>query len=106
MTGGAAFGLFASARYPPTPATATTATPTNRPARDFFGAPPPAPTFIPALGIGVVGALVTSVGVSAVTGPLPRGGGRRAVDAAFPPLVGAETGCSGHTAVAKSSIVA
>ena len=75
----------------------------NRPARDFFGAP--APTFIPAFGMGVVGAFVTSVGVSAVTGPLVRGGGRRVVAEPFAPLTGAATGCSGHTAVAKSSIV-
>jgi len=56
--------------------------------------------------MGVVGAFVTSVGASAVIGPLVRGGGRRDVDEALAPLVGAVTGCSGHTAVAKSSIVA
>src|SRR5438094_318917 len=68
------------------------------PGAAVFAAPPAAGR---AAGSGVVGATVEtcSVGVSDVTGPLGRGRG-----AARAPLV-AETGCSGHTAVARSSIV-
>src|SRR2546430_13280327 len=66
------------------------------PARDFFAT---------ALGIGsgVVGATVEtcSVGVSDVTTGLARGRG----GVAGRQLLAALTGCSGHTAVAKSSIV-
>src|SRR2546428_3462988 len=81
--------LRPSARYPPAATPATTTAPTRTPARDLrFGA-----------GSGVVGAAgpVISVGESAVT----RARGR----AALRPFAGAATGCSGHTAVAKSSIV-
>src|SRR6266545_4283590 len=60
--------------------------------------------FIPARGIGVVGAVVTSVGASAeAVRCCGSGGGRRWLLLA--PGFGAVTGCSGHTAVAKSSIV-
>src|SRR2546425_12408567 len=61
--------------------------------------------FIPARGMGVVGALVTSVGASADAVRAGRGGGRRWLLAALPAF-GVATGCSGHTAVANSSIVA
>src|SRR5213078_1698186 len=88
-----------SARYPPTPAATTTSAPTTipTPERGFF----PDGIFIPARGIGVVGALVTSVGASALA--VRAGGGRRWLLAA--PAFGTATGCSGHTAVANSSIV-
>src|SRR5439155_15156081 len=49
-------------------------------------------------GDGVVGAPVISVGASAAAG----GRGR----AALRPFAGTPTGCSGHTAVANSAIVA
>src|SRR5712692_1819291 len=104
--GGGGGSLFwPSARYPPTPAATTTSAPTTIPTleRFFF----PAGIFIPARGMGVVGALVTSVGASATAAPPGRrgGGGRRwLLDA--PPAFGVATGCSGHTAVANSSIVA
>src|SRR5579859_555413 len=59
--------------------------------------------FISARGIGVVGAVVTSVGASGVAAFVRAGGGRRcAFDA---PAFGTATGCSGQTAVANSSIV-
>src|SRR2546426_10279869 len=61
--------------------------------------------FIPARGMGVVGALVTSVGASADAVRAGRGGGRRWLLAALPAF-GVATGCSRHTAVANSSIVA
>src|SRR5256885_1100759 len=53
-------------------------------------------------GNGVVGALVTSVGASA-DAFRAGGGGRRWLLAA--PALGTATGCSGHTAVANSSMV-
>src|SRR5207247_8904886 len=59
--------------------------------------------FVPARGIGVVGALVTSVGASAVAVRVGGGAGLRWLLAA--PALGTATGCSGHTAVANSSIV-
>ena len=68
------------------------------PTGDFFFFPPG--VFMPARGIGVVGALVTSVGASAEA--VRGGGGRRCV---LCPAFGAATGCSGQTPVANSSIV-
>ena len=102
--GGAAAGgslFFPSARYPPTPAATTTNAPTSIPTPDRFCFS--AGIFIPARGMGVVGALVTSVGASAVA--LRGGGGRRGAFGVLPDFRGAATGCSGHTAVANSSIV-
>src|SRR5438552_16045993 len=58
--------------------------------------------FIPARGIGVVGALVTSVGASAVAVRVRGGGLLGLFDA---PALGTATGCSGHTAAADSSMV-
>ena len=78
-----------SARYPPTPA-ATTRSPIKAGARDRGSRDV-------AAGSGVVGAPVISVGASAVA----RERGR----AAPRDLAGEATGCSGQTAVAKSSIV-
>src|SRR5207249_3362973 len=77
-----------SARYPPTSATTTspiTAAARERRWRAFAG------------GSGVVGAPVISVGASAVARERGRAG---PLD-----LAGEATGCSGQTAVAKSSIV-
>src|SRR6266480_621975 len=72
-----------SARYPPTPAATTTSPITaaarDRGLRDF------------AAGSGVVGALVISVGASAVARERARAGPRG--------LAGEATGCSGQTAV-------
>src|SRR5437867_2227638 len=77
------------AKYPPTPA-ATTTSPMTTGARErrwrAFAA-----------GSGVVGAPVISVGASAVARERGRAG---PLD-----LAGEATGCSGQTAVAKSSIV-
>src|SRR6266481_4307758 len=97
--GGGASLFLPSARYPPTPTTTTTSAPSTMPTleRFFFSAP----SFNPARGIGVVGAVVTSVGASAATF---RGGGRRWPLVATPAF-GTATGCSGQTAVANSSIV-
>src|SRR2546427_1638387 len=61
--------------------------------------------FIPVRGICVVGAFVTSVGASALAVRAGRGGGRRWLFVAVPAF-GTATGCSGHTPVANSSIVA
>src|SRR5438552_6906419 len=100
-TGGGPAALFLpSARYPPTPAATSTSAPTTIPTFDrfFFSAG----IVMPARGIGVVGALVTSVGASA-DAFRAGGGGRRWLLAA--PALGTATGCSGHTAVANSSIV-
>src|SRR6266851_1845081 len=72
--GGGGGSLFwPSARYPPTPAATITSAPTTIPTleRLFF----PAGIFIPARGMGVVGALVTSVGASATAARPGRGGG-------------------------------
>src|SRR5213592_2352719 len=52
----------------------------------------------------VVGAVVTSVGASAVAVRDGRGGGRRGL-LVLSPDFGTATGCSGQTAVANSSIV-
>src|SRR2546425_11312873 len=68
------------------------------PERFFFAAG----ILIPARGIGVVGAVVTSVGASAVAGRARGGGGRRPLGGV--PAFGEATGCSGQTAVAKSSM--
>src|SRR3989442_13663629 len=69
------------------------------PERFFFAAG----ILIPARGIGVVGAVVTSVGASAVAVRARGGGGRRPLCAV--PVFGEASGCSGQTAVAKSSMV-
>src|SRR5213592_3269442 len=86
-----------SARYPAAAIPATTTTPTTKPVRDLgFAAGGRARRALPGAS-GVVGAPVISVGESAVT--------RTRGPAALRPFLGATTGCSGHTAVAKSSIV-
>src|SRR5256885_16820524 len=69
------------------------------PERFFFAAG----ILIPARGIGVVGAVVTSVGASAVAVRARGGGGRRPLCAV--PVFGEATGCSGQTAGAESFIV-
>ena len=66
--------------------------------------------FMPARGMGVVGASVTSVGASAAAVRAGRGpdGGGGGIGRRWPlcvPGLGAVTGCSGQTAVANSSIV-
>src|SRR5207247_9340082 len=81
------------ARYPPTPATATTTPPITSPARERLGR-----LLAPVAGSGVVGAPVIWVGASAAVLGSGRGAPRL--------FVGAATGCSGHAAVAHSSRVA
>src|SRR5256886_7665713 len=76
-------------RYPATPAATTTPSPIHTPARDRRRL----------VASGFVGAPVIWVGASAVA---PGRGRAPARPFSFP---GDATGCSGHTAVAKSSIV-
>src|SRR2546425_2730098 len=85
-----------SIRYPPTPA-ATTTSPITAGARDRRRAVGALGWRDFAAGSGVVGAPVISVGASAVARERGRAG---PLD-----LAGEATGCSGQTAVAKSSIV-
>src|SRR5205823_2532069 len=85
-----------STRYPTTPTTST-ATPIAAGARDRRRAVGGAGLRDFAAGSGVVGAPVISVGASAAA----RERGR----AVLRDLAGDATGCSGQTAVAKSSIV-